>query len=80
VLDVGGGPPRRFFGREEGNFSNSACWSPDGEAVAVVIVEGDDDPAAQARTGVVVVGTDGHVLKTIPLPDPSSSRGVIDWR
>jgi dipeptidyl aminopeptidase/acylaminoacyl peptidase len=83
VLDVGDGRPRRIFERQGGGYSNSVCWAPDGKAVAVVVVEGDDDPndpTTQARTYVALVGTDGRVLRTIPLPETSSACGVIDWR
>ncbi len=80
ALDVDGGAPRRFFEREaDGPQARSACWSPDGRAIAVHVIERLPDDSGY-NTRIEIVDLDGNVLKTIRQPESSINRVVFDWR
>jgi Tol biopolymer transport system component len=80
-LDVESGRLRRFFERKGADFSFSSCWSPDGKAIAVLVVEGDlISPLRPSKTHVEIVDTDGRVFGTVPVPGAGISRNLIDWR
>jgi Tol biopolymer transport system component len=82
VLDVDGGAPRRLFEREVGDhFAVTPCWSPDGKAIAVLVVdERSEEPGGPGKDHIEIVSLDEKALKTIPLPEPALNRGLIDWR
>jgi len=84
LLDVDGGPPRRFFERANDGLTTSASWSPDGKELAVHVLGNDPgQPAERATSRIEVLDIEGRVLKKIPLPDPGSvmiARNILDWR
>ena len=77
TLDIDGGEPRRFFVVEGGGYPHTACWSPDGRAIAVVVVDRVNPP--EVATHLALIDLDGRVLKTLPLPGPRINH-VLDWR
>jgi Tol biopolymer transport system component len=80
LLDIDGGPPRRFFVMEGKSYPHNVCWSPDGQTIAVVIVEGPPAAAAQSvNAHIELIDSEGRTLQKIALP-ASPLAHVIDWR
>jgi Tol biopolymer transport system component len=79
LLDAKGATPRRFLERGRDETTHSVCWSPDGRMLAVVGSQRDD--GRLIRYHVDLVDLDGHLLGTIPVPEPVKYFGeLIDWR
>ncbi len=79
LLDLDGRPIRRFYVKEGEDFSDTFGWSPDGKAIAVLVMEGPAERRIERiKTHVELLDTEGNVLKTINLP--LSPYRVIDWR
>lgn len=84
VADVAGTRQRRFFERTGNGLSMSACWSPDGTTIAVLVVDGARRSVLEhdldAKTQILIVNTEGRLLRSIPMPDPWLFRTVFAWR
>jgi dipeptidyl aminopeptidase/acylaminoacyl peptidase len=81
ILDVEEGQPRRILERTKGDNIYSACWSPDGKVVALLVIDGPNKSMRDATmTHLEIFDKDGHLLQTVRSPKLSTVRYMIDWR
>ena len=81
VLDVDEGRPRRILERTKGDHIQSALCSPDGKAIAVLVIDGPNKTIRDATmTHLEIVDIDGRLLQTIRSPTLSTVHNMIDWR
>jgi Tol biopolymer transport system component len=77
VMDVDSGKVRKFFRRDAGNHTYTACWSPDGKAIAVTVLEGSE---AVHHPQIELVDLEGRSLRTIPLPLDLTGPWLVGWK
>jgi Tol biopolymer transport system component len=81
LVDVDGAPPKRFLERVGADFPTSACWSPDGKEIAVLVIDQlalPPDRGPESR--IEIVDLDGNVLEKIALPGKAFARDLLEWR
>jgi Tol biopolymer transport system component len=76
MVSIDGKDRRRVFAT--GKVIASACWSPDGTRMAVIIRK-FEDLQDEPRTRLLLIDLDGAIQKTVPLPE-KSIPDMPDWR
>jgi RNA polymerase sigma factor (sigma-70 family) len=78
VVDVDGKNCRLVFPFDR-KMNGSACWSPDGKAIAITVNGIDRAPGAPRRVPVVVMDLDGGHRLEIDIPN-GGMTDMPDWR